>query len=95
MNAPREGLFVYLGTCEEEQDQRSFTDAAGHEVRVSMTLAYDNLAQILHWTSYQPWLVRSTEKTKVTRTPVILTFPQKLEAPLSYNRILDYPADGN
>src|SRR3712207_2671019 len=50
-----EGLFAFLETRDEEEYRRTDTDPSGREVRVSMTQAYDHVAQILHWTTYRRW----------------------------------------
>ena len=79
------GLFACLETRDEEEYERTYTDAAGHRVRVSRTQAYDHVAQILHWTTYRRWREGDREETKVTRIAVRFTFPQELEALLFYN----------
>jgi SAM-dependent methyltransferase len=83
--APGEGLFAYLEDCAQEQHRRTYTDAAGREVRVSTTQVYDHVAQILEWTACRRWLEGGVERTRVTRTAVRFTFPQELEALLHYN----------
>jgi ubiquinone/menaquinone biosynthesis C-methylase UbiE len=85
INAPGEGFFAYLETCEKEQYQGTYTDAAGHEVRVSIAQVYDHVEQVMHWTGYRRWMEGNEEKTKVTRTAARFTFPQELEALLFYN----------
>jgi SAM-dependent methyltransferase len=85
VEAPGEGFFAYLETCEKEQYRGTYTDAAGRQVRVSVTQLYDHVAQILHWRGFRRWLEGTAEKIKVTRTSVRFTFPQELEALLFYN----------
>ena len=77
---PGEGLFAFLETRDEEEHWQTYTDSRGREVRVSMTQAYDHVAQILHWTTYRRWREGDQEQTKITRIAVRYTFPQELEA---------------
>lgn len=85
LDAPGEGLFAYLENSEGELPRGTFRDAAGHEVRETMTQVYDPVTQILHWTSHKRWREGGVDKTRVTRTAVRFTFPQELEALLFYN----------
>jgi SAM-dependent methyltransferase len=80
-----EGLFAFLETRAEEEYLNTYTDKAGHSVRVSNTQAYDHVAQILHWTTYRRWLEDDEEQTRTTRIAVRYTFPQELAALLHYN----------
>jgi SAM-dependent methyltransferase len=80
-----EGLFAFLETRDEEEEEPSYTDSSGREVRVSRTQVYDHVAQILHWTTYRRWREGDQEHTKITRIAVRFTFPRELEALLHYN----------
>jgi SAM-dependent methyltransferase len=79
------GLFAFLETRAEETLWRTYTDPAGGEVRVSMTQAYDHVAQALHWTTYRRRREGDQQQTRVTRIAVRYTFPQELAALLRYN----------
>jgi len=78
-------LFACLETREEERHWRTYTDAAGRQVRVSKTQEYDHVTQLLHWTTYRRWWEGGKEQTKVTRIAVRFTFPQELDTLLFYN----------
>jgi SAM-dependent methyltransferase len=82
---PGRDLWANLETRDEEEDWLTYTDMSGRVMRVSMTQAYDHVAQILHWTTYRRWREGDQEQTKVTRIAVRFTFPQELEALLHYN----------
>jgi SAM-dependent methyltransferase len=82
---PGKGTFAFLETRDEEEEGRGYTDASGHQVRVSRTQVYDHISQILHWTTYRRWREGDQERTTVTRIAVRYTFPQELEALLHYS----------
>jgi SAM-dependent methyltransferase len=84
-SSPENGLFTLLETRDEEANWQTYTDTNGHVVRVSMTQAYDHVAQILHWKTYRRWHEGDQAHTRVTRIAVRFTFPQELEALLYYN----------
>ncbi len=84
----REGLFPILETSDEKEEQYSFINADGHEVRESTTQVYDHLTQILHLTGYKRWHDGEQEYAKMTRTALRYTFPQELIALLHYNRFI-------
>jgi SAM-dependent methyltransferase len=81
----RAGLFPVLETSEKENEQYSFINADGHEVREATTQVYDHGAQILHVTGYKRWHDGEQEHEKMTRTALRYTFPQELIALLHYN----------
>jgi SAM-dependent methyltransferase len=81
----RVGLFPVLETSEKEEEQHSFIDLDGHEVRESATQVYDHGAQILHLTGYKRWHDGEQEHEKITRIALRYTFPQELIALLHYN----------
>lgn len=84
-NEDNDGLFVDLETRPEEEARPSYTDAHGHEVRVSRSRTYDHVAQILHWTTYRRWREGAQERTNITRIALRYTFPQELAALLHRN----------
>jgi SAM-dependent methyltransferase len=81
----REGFFPLLETRAEPEYLPPFIDAAGHEVRESITQVYDPMTQILHLTGLKRWQEGNAEQTKITRTALRYTFPQELAALLHYN----------
>ena len=85
MHPPDNGLFALLETRDQEEDFRIYTDINGREVRISMTQAYDHVAQVLHWTAYNRWLEDGQLQTRVGRIAVRFTFPQELEALLYHH----------
>ncbi len=74
--------FAFL---ESRDDEETKTDTRGREVRVSSTLAYDHVAQILHLTNSRRWRQGEREQTKITRLALRFTFPRELAALLHYN----------
>jgi SAM-dependent methyltransferase len=84
-HSPGEGHFALLENRAEEAPGPGYTDSQGRAVRVSMTQAYDHLAQVLHWTTYRRWQDGDAVQTRVTRIAVRYTFPQELDALLHYS----------
>lgn len=68
-----------------EQNWFSYTSIEGHPVSVSGTQHFDPLTQVMHWTTYRRWSDALGNRTKVTRIACRFTYPQELEALLSYN----------
>ncbi len=82
---PEARSFPFLETRAEEEEERTYTDSSGCDVRVATTRAYDHVAQVLHWTSYRRWREGEQEHTRITRIALRYTFPQELAALLHYN----------
>ena len=81
----RAGLFPVLETSEKEEEQYSFINVDGYEVREAITQVYDHGAQVLHVTGYKRWHDGEQEHEKMTRIALRYTFPQELIALLHYN----------
>lgn len=63
-----------------ESEWMSYTNHAGHHVRITETRLYDPIAQVLQWTLFRRWQEAGETKERVTTIAVRYTFPQELNA---------------
>ncbi len=74
-----------LTTDLNETEWFTYTNAQGHEVRITETRAYDHVAQVLVYTLWRRWREPEGEEVRTTRIALRYTFPQELHALLEYN----------
>lgn len=74
-----------LTTDPNESEWLHYTDAQGHEVRVTEVREYDHVAQVLVYTLWRRWQATDGPQERTTRIALRYTFPQELNALLTYN----------
>ena len=70
----------------EEEIWFTYRNVQGLTVKVSGTQHYEELAQVMYWTTYRQWCDSSDNRLTVTHIACRFTYPQELEALLHYNR---------